>query len=84
VAFIAGRGFPGRVTHKDGRRVSDGIDLNMTDLPDPVARAMQCVLERLQGMEDEVTRLRRELDRARASAGQTRSIQVPVETIAPD
>jgi serine O-acetyltransferase len=77
-------GIPGRVTHKDGRRVPEGIDLNMTDLPDPVARAMQCVLERLQGMEDEVARLKRELDRARATAGQTRSLQVPVETIAPD
>ena len=32
-------GIPGRVTHKDGRRVPEGIDLNMTDLPDPVARA---------------------------------------------
>jgi serine O-acetyltransferase len=77
-------GIPGRVTHKDGRRVHEGIDLNMTDLPDPVARAMQCVLERLQGMEDEVARLKRELERARATTGQTRSMQVPVETIAPD
>jgi len=59
-------GVPGRVTHRDGRRVPEGIDLNMTDLPDPVARAMQCVLERLQAMEDEVARLRREPDRAEA------------------
>jgi serine O-acetyltransferase len=61
-------GIPGRITHKDGRRVSDAIDLNMTDLPDPIARAMQCVLERLQAMEDEVGRLKRELERAHAEA----------------
>ena len=30
-------GVPGRVTYKDGQRVTGEIDLNQTDLPDPVA-----------------------------------------------
>ncbi len=77
-------GVPGRITHRDGRRVPDGIDLNMTDLPDPIARAMQCVLERLQAMEDEVARLKRELDQARATAGISGAAPVPFETISPD
>ncbi len=77
-------GVPGRVTHKDGRRVHEGIDLNMTDLPDPVARALQCVLERLQTMEDEVARLKRELDRAQAHSGLRDSIPLSTQTTSRD
>ena len=36
-------GVPGRVTYKDGQRVTDEVDLNQTDLPDPVARALDHV-----------------------------------------
>src|SRR5207244_9889478 len=42
-------GVPGRVTHKDGQRV-EGIDLNQTDLPDPVARALEQLLERIRAL----------------------------------
>ncbi len=77
-------GVPGRVTHKDGRRVPEGIDLNMTDLPDPIARALQCVLERLQAMEDEVARLKRELDRAEAQTRRPHAMPVSAETVSPD
>jgi len=52
-------GVPGRVTYKDGQKVTDGVDLNQTDLPDPVARAIEQLLERLRALEDEVETLRK-------------------------
>src|SRR5207249_12327631 len=54
-------GVPGRVTHKDGQRV-EGIDLNQTDLPDPVARALAQLLERIRALEGEVETLRKAVD----------------------
>lgn len=50
-------GVPGRITHRDGKRVEGGIDLNMTDLPDPMAKTLQSLLERVQDLEREVQRL---------------------------
>ncbi len=55
-------GVPGRVTHRDGRRVEGQIDLNQTDLPDPVARAMEQLLERIRVLEGRVAELRREVE----------------------
>ena len=54
-------GVPGRITHKDGQRV-EGIDLNQTDLPDPVARAIEQLLERIRALEGEVETLRKSVD----------------------
>jgi serine O-acetyltransferase len=54
-------GVPGRITHKDGHRV-EGIDLNQTDLPDPVARAIEQLLERIRTLEGEVETLRKSLE----------------------
>lgn len=55
-------GVPGRVTYKDGQRVS-GIDMNMTDLPDPVSRAMEQLLERIRSLEADLDGLRKIVDR---------------------
>jgi serine O-acetyltransferase len=55
-------GVPGRITYKDGQRV-DGIDLNQTDLPDPVSRAIEQLLERIRTLEGEVETLRKAVDR---------------------
>jgi serine O-acetyltransferase len=55
-------GVPGRVTYKDGQRVS-GIDMNMTDLPDPVSRAIEQLMERIRGLEADVDSLRKTVDR---------------------
>jgi serine O-acetyltransferase len=55
-------GVPGRVTHKDGQRVTEGIDLNQTDLPDPVSRAIEQLLERIRTLEGEVEALRKAVD----------------------
>ncbi len=49
-------GVPGRVTFRDGRRAP--IDLDMTDLPDPVAKAIQCLVERVQELEREIEELK--------------------------
>lgn len=51
-------GVPGQVTHRDGRRVAPKIDLDMTDLPDPIAKALQSLLQRVGELEHEVERLR--------------------------
>ncbi len=51
-------GVPGRITHRDGKRVAHGIDLNMTDLPDPIVEALQALTERLHELEREVEALR--------------------------
>ena len=55
-------GVPGRITHKDGQRVTEEIDLNQTDLPDPVARAIEQLLERIRMLEGEVETLRKSVD----------------------
>jgi serine O-acetyltransferase len=55
-------GVPGRVTSKDGQRVS-GIDLNMTDLPDPVSRAIEQLVDRIRSLEADLDALRKIVDR---------------------
>jgi serine O-acetyltransferase len=39
-------GVPGRVTYRDGQRVSGEIDLNQVDLPDPLAKAIEQLRDR--------------------------------------
>ena len=52
-------GIPGQVTHRDGKRVDPrGADLNMTDLPDPVARALKCLAERVRDLERQIDELK--------------------------
>lgn len=50
-------GVPGRVTSRDGQRVG-AIDLNQVDLPDPLTRALEQLLDRIHFLEEEVERLR--------------------------
>jgi serine O-acetyltransferase len=52
-------GVPGKVIYRDGQRVLEGIDLEHADLPDPMAKAMEQVLDRLHALEREVVTLRR-------------------------
>jgi serine O-acetyltransferase len=60
-------GVPGRVTYKDGQRVTDGIDLNQTDLPDPVSRAIEQLVDRIRTLEDQVETLRKGMDDVEAA-----------------
>ena len=52
-------GVPGRVTSRDGQRVTGGIDLNQVDLPDPLARTLEHLIDRIGFLEAEVERLQR-------------------------
>jgi serine O-acetyltransferase len=56
-------GVPGRITYRDGQRVTEGVDLNQTDLPDPVARMLEQLVERMRTLEDEVQTLRKTVER---------------------
>jgi serine O-acetyltransferase len=55
-------GVPGRVTYKDGQRV-DGVDMNQTDLPDPVSKALEQLMERIRTLEAEIETLRKTVDK---------------------
>ncbi|MGH7390090.1 MAG: serine O-acetyltransferase [Candidatus Rokuibacteriota bacterium] len=54
-------GVPGRVTYRDGQRV-DAIDLNQADLPDPVARMVEQLVDRVRELEGEIEALRKQVD----------------------
>jgi serine O-acetyltransferase len=57
-------GVPGRITYRDGQRVT-GIDMNQTDLPDPVAKAIEHLLDRIRSLEGEVEALRKATEAGR-------------------
>ncbi len=52
-------GVPGRVISRDGKRVREMIDLEHTDLPDPLARAIEQMLDRIHALELQIETLRR-------------------------
>ena len=45
------------------RRVTDGIDLNQTDLPDPVAKTIEQLMDRIRELEADLDALRKAVDR---------------------
>ncbi|MCX6376378.1 MAG: serine O-acetyltransferase, partial [Armatimonadetes bacterium] len=51
-------GVPGRVTYRDGKRVTRDIDLEQHELPDPVAKAIECILDRMHHLEREIRDLK--------------------------
>jgi len=57
-------GVPGRVTYRDGQRVG-GIDLNQTDLPDPLSKAIEQLVDRIQSLEADLEALRKAVDAER-------------------
>jgi len=60
-------GVPGRVTYRDGQRVPGVIDLNQTDLPDPLARTIEQLVDRIRLLEAEIESLKRSLKDAGAA-----------------
>jgi len=60
-------GVPGRVTSRDGQRVSGDIDLNQVDLPDPLARTLEQLLDRIHLLEVEIERLKKTSETASAA-----------------
>jgi serine O-acetyltransferase len=51
-------GVPGRVTHRDGVKLRPELDLDMTNLPDPLSAVIQELLQRVQELEHELRALR--------------------------
>ena len=59
-------GVPGRVTYKDGQRVAGEIDLNQTDMPDPVSKAIEQLVERIRALEADLETLRKTIKEERS------------------
>ncbi len=57
-------GVPGKVIYRDGQRVGFPVDLEHADLPDPLTRSIEQMLDRIHALESEVQTLRRALDQA--------------------
>ena len=51
-------GVPGRVTHRAGQKVTRDVDLEHSELPDPVAKAIECILDRMHHLEHEMKDIR--------------------------
>jgi serine O-acetyltransferase len=55
-------GIPGKVIYRDGKRVAPHVDLEHADLPDPLTKVIEQMLDRIHTLESEVHALRRALD----------------------
>ena len=55
-------GVPGKVIYHDGRKVAPRLNLEHADLPDPLTKAVEQMLDRIHVLESEVQSLRRALD----------------------
>jgi serine O-acetyltransferase len=53
-------GVPGRVTYRKGEKVLHDIDLEHGELPDPVAKAFECLLDRVRHLEHELNALKKQ------------------------
>jgi serine O-acetyltransferase len=51
-------GVPGKIIYRDGKPVRQAFDLEHGDLPDPLAKAIEQLLDRIDGLEADVRRLR--------------------------
>mgnify|MGYP000942760617 CR=1 FL=1 len=52
-------GVPGKVVAMEGLRVTEGVDLEHADLPDPVAKMLVCLQSRIIELEERLTKLER-------------------------
>jgi serine O-acetyltransferase len=59
-------GVPGRVTYRDGQRVAGGIDLDQTDLPDPMTKTIEQLVDRIRTLEGDLETLRKQIEEERA------------------
>jgi serine O-acetyltransferase len=57
-------GVPGKVIYRDGRKVAPRLDLEHADLPDPLTKTVEQMLDRIHALESEIQSLRRALDQA--------------------
>jgi serine O-acetyltransferase len=71
-------GIPGRVVQRSGERVADdAIDLNHHDLPDPEAKAINYLADKVRELERELHQLKQELRRTRYEGYPPRPAAVP-------
>lgn len=61
-------GIPGRVVLSEEKR--QGMDLQHGELPDPVAKAVSCVFDQIQRLEDQVNQLKNEQAELKAELAQ--------------
>lgn len=55
-------GVPGRITFRNGAKIVRDIDLEQHDLPDPVAKAIECILDRMHQLEHEMSQIKSKSD----------------------
>src|SRR5215468_3545125 len=55
-------GVPGRVKYRDGQRVAGGINLDQTDRPDPVSKAIEQLVKRIRALEGELETMRKKIE----------------------
>lgn len=55
-------GVPGRITFRNGAKIVRDIDLEQHDLPDPVAKAIECILDRMHHLEHEMSQIKSKSD----------------------
>lgn len=48
-------GVPGRVIHSDGKRIHPELDLNHTELPDPIGEALTAMEKRIKELEEKLS-----------------------------
>ncbi len=61
-------GVPGRITFRNGARVGGRVDLNQVDLPDPLARTLEQMVDRIHQLEAEIERLKKASEAAGAGS----------------
>ncbi|MBI5525281.1 MAG: serine O-acetyltransferase [Deltaproteobacteria bacterium] len=69
-------GVPGRVTLKRETADKDHYDINHTDIPDPVVKALECIAAQVTELDAEVRRLKKAGGRGRKTAAGRREIKV--------
>lgn len=55
-------GVPGRIVYQNGQKIIDGVDLNHHLLPDPIAKAIELLVDRVESLEQEVSSLKNALE----------------------
>lgn len=72
-------GIPGRVVISGEKK--SGVDLEHGDLPDPVAKAVSCMMDQIVRLEDEVRLLKQEQQELKAGMSATREQPKDLETV---
>jgi len=70
-------GIPGRVVQRSGETSVERIDLDHHDLPDPEAKAINYLADKVRELERELHQLRQEVRRTRHDLGQAWSAPGP-------